>query len=191
MGDKGKNHRIAQAEEQNSHRSERGTRAWMSTGSQYLHELCRLGRISETNLSMSKKWKYYEVNRAVASPIEEQNRLAFQDNRLLWAVIATVLVLGALFLVYSSKPGITTQSVGGSRTAGQALSPPSNIPVKNGTTVFSISDSPQSYDISGVYVNISNVSVRNAATGNFSCCRSLPAGLISWRWQTSHRSWQT
>jgi DNA-binding transcriptional ArsR family regulator len=79
-----------------------------STVSQHLHELLASGRIIESKLSMSKKWKYYEVNMAVVEAAEqEQRRWNMRDNRLLWAALAVAVVFGALFFAMSHmKAGV-------------------------------------------------------------------------------------
>ncbi len=132
-----------------------------STVSQHIHELLKMGRIKESNLSMSKKWKYYEANRVVIEA-EEHNQRQGDYNRVLWGAIGMILVIGVLFFALSYKPS----GHAGTTSAMQALSPATaNIPIKNGTTVFSISDTPMSYNISGVYMNISGISVKSASTG--------------------------
>ncbi len=137
-----------------------------STISQHLHELLRAGRISESSLSASRKWKYYQVNVALAEAIENKGKWDPRNSsRLAWiaAALAIVLAAGTLAFYSGSRVGVGAPTT----TAVQELAATSNSLIGNGTTVFSISDSPETYNITGIYLNISSIAVRNASTGGF------------------------
>ncbi len=137
-----------------------------STVSQHLHELLESGRIVESNLSTSKKWKYYSINMAmVETKKQEQQRSGMPDNRLIWAALVSLTVVGLLVFTVFWHPAHTSPVSGTSSIS--AFSSPSNLtPISNGTTVFSVSDDPQSYNITDVYVSINSISVTSASSGN-------------------------
>lgn len=122
-----------------------------STVSQHLKELVSAGQIRLAD-DKPRKWKYYELNRGqVASPYAR----GFQMKSMYMPV-------GAVALIAILAIGLYLTGSGGVAVAQQVyIAPGSAVP--NGSTVFTLSDSPQYYNISAVFVTVTNASVRSTA----------------------------
>jgi DNA-binding transcriptional ArsR family regulator len=122
-----------------------------STVSQHLKELVSAGQIRLAD-DKPRKWKYYELNRGqVASPYAR----GFQMKSM-------YMPIGGIALIAILAIGLYLTGSGGVAVAQQVyIAPGSAVP--NGSTVFTLSDSPQYYNISAVFVTVTNASVRSTA----------------------------
>ena len=124
-----------------------------STVSQHIKELLRMGAIKEVDNPFIKKWKYYEPN--VAFNVAEVRESSIRQK--LAMPISAIAAIIIILMVYLTVRGTYVQAA--------QLSINSQVPV--GSTVFSISDAPPSYNISAVYINISSVAVHSITTGKW------------------------
>jgi DNA-binding transcriptional ArsR family regulator len=118
-----------------------------STVSQHLKELVESGEIRSAD-DRPRKWKYYQINRG---PVTSPYQSGFQVKRII-IPIAGILVIAVLAAGFYLS--------GGSRVAVAQqvyIAPGSSVP--GGSTVFSLSDSPQFYNISALFITVTNASV--------------------------------
>jgi DNA-binding transcriptional ArsR family regulator len=122
-----------------------------STVSQHLKELTESGQIRLVQ-DKPRKWKYYEINRGpVTSPYER----GYVMQRI-------VIPIAGIILVAILAIGLYHFGTGGVAAAPQVyIAPGSTVP--SGSTVFSVSDSPQSYNISALFITVTNVSVQTSS----------------------------
>jgi DNA-binding transcriptional ArsR family regulator len=120
-----------------------------STVSQHLKELVDSGEIRLAD-DQPRKWKYYEVSSArPQSPSDPRFQI-----RSIVIPIAGVILIAVLAI------GLYLSGSGGVATAQQVyIAPGSAVP--QGSTVFTISDSPQFYNISAIFITVTNASVRS------------------------------
>ncbi len=123
-----------------------------STVSQHLRELVDSGQIRQVG-DRPRKWKYYELNRGYP---QSPSHPGFQVRRIVMPIagiilMAVVVLAAGLYL-----------SGGGIASAQQVYVAPGSA-VPQGSTVFTLSDSPQFYNISALFVTVTNASVRGAS----------------------------
>lgn len=130
-----------------------------STVSQHLQELVDEGVIKQVD-DRPRKWKYYEINKNRYPPIQNNNN---QMPIKRWryaipiAVVAIALVLASLFYMSGSVQTTAAQQI--------YLAPGAAAPL--GSTLFTISDAPTSYNITSLFVTVDNVSIHSATTGKW------------------------
>ena len=119
-----------------------------STVSQHLKELVDTGEIRLVE-DQPRKWKYYEINRGAAySPYDRR-----------FPVRNIVIPIAVILLIAVVAIGLFSAGGSGVANAQQVyIAPGSAVP--QGSTVFTLSDSPQFYNISAIFVTVTNVSVR-------------------------------
>jgi DNA-binding transcriptional ArsR family regulator len=139
-----------------------------STVSQHLQELVDGGEIKPIE-DRPRKWKYYEVNRDYKY---SNGQKWYYQKRVLapLAIIILVAVLG--FAFYSGRaPGkgnlATASLLDNSQVNAKQvyLAPNSTAPI--GSTIFTVSDSPQLYNITALVVVVSNASIHSESTGKW------------------------
>jgi DNA-binding transcriptional ArsR family regulator len=122
-----------------------------STVSQHLKELQEEGKIRQVD-DKPRKWKYYEAVSRAPRP--------FSDPR--FEVRRIVMPIAGFILIAVLATGLYLWGVGGVATAQQVyIAPGSAVP--NGSTIFTLSDSPQFYNISAIFITVTNASVRTSA----------------------------
>lgn len=129
-----------------------------STVSQHLQEMIDEGIIKPVD-GRPRKWKYYEINRnAHYSNQNRDSQLPIKRWRyaLPIAVVAVLLVIAGVFYTYTNTQNVSAQQV--------YLAPGSSVPI--GSTLFTVSDAPTSYNISALYVTVDNASI-HSTTGKW------------------------
>lgn len=127
-----------------------------STVSQHLQEMVDEGMIKQVD-DRPRKWKYYEVNKNRGIYVHQESHAVKRWRYAIpIAVIALLFVAAALFYTSTSQNVVAQQVY---------LSPGSNVP--SGSTVFSVSDTPTSYNITGLFVTVDNLSIHSATTGKW------------------------
>lgn len=122
-----------------------------STVSQHLKELVESGKIRLAD-DKPRKWKYYAINRPNASPYDR----GFQMKSI-------VIPIGAVTLIAILAIGLYLSGTGGGVAVAQQvyIAPGSTVPT--GSTVFSVSDSPQFYNLTALFITVTNVSIRSTS----------------------------
>ncbi|MDE1865418.1 MAG: DUF4382 domain-containing protein [Candidatus Micrarchaeota archaeon] len=122
-----------------------------STVSQHLKEMVDSGQIRLAD-DRPRKWKYYELNRG---PVQSPYEPGFQVKRIVIPIAGIILIaVLAVGLYFSGSRGVAV--------AQQVyIAPGSAVP--HGSTVFSLSDSPQFYNISALFITVTNASVRSTS----------------------------
>ena len=126
-----------------------------STVSQHLQELEDAGMIKEVD-DKPRKWKYYEINRGYRM-IENQNRPQLKRIIIPVTIVLVIIALTVVFYTPNGSAYATAQRV--------YLAPGSTAPT--GTTVFTVSDSPQFYNISALFITVTNASIHSQSTGKW------------------------
>jgi DNA-binding transcriptional ArsR family regulator len=122
-----------------------------STVSQHVKELVDSGQIRQAG-DRARKWKYYELNKGYPSSPSHPN---FPATRI-------VIPIAGMILIAVLATGFYLSGSGGVASAQEVyIAPGSAAP--QGSTVFTISDSPQFYNISAIFVTVLNASVRSTS----------------------------
>jgi DNA-binding transcriptional ArsR family regulator len=127
-----------------------------STVKQHLQEMEWAGAV---RLVRSRKLKYYEASGNNYS-VSNSTQSAFNIKRIAIpiAIMALIVIIGIGYsAMTSNSPYSNAQQI--YMTAG------SNVPI--GSTIFTISDAPTSYNITGLFVTIQNVSLHSQTTGKW------------------------
>jgi DNA-binding transcriptional ArsR family regulator len=126
-----------------------------STVTQHLQEMENAGAI---RLVRSRKLKYYELNEYPSVKVMQPAANNMKRIAIPIAVIALIAVFGfAYYASSSSTPYASAQQV--------YVAPGSNVP--SGSTVFTVSDTPTFYNITGLFITIENVSIHSSTTGKW------------------------
>lgn len=126
-----------------------------STVSQHIQELVDAGKIRLVR-DRPRKWKYYEINRGDIMP--QHTDRWFYSKRVAIPIAIVLLALVSVFAYYSnSTKTISAQQV--------YISPGSTVP--DGSTIFTISDSPTLYNVSSLVITVDNASVYSVTTGKW------------------------
>ena len=133
-----------------------------STVSQHLQELMDSGSIRLVE-DRPRKWKYYEINKGRQtrgfSYYNSNYTKSLERAAIPIAVIAIALIVAVAFF------GMRNNLNSNPSAQEVYLAPGSTVPA--GSTVFSVSDSPQLYNVSALYVTVVNASVRSESTGKW------------------------
>lgn len=122
-----------------------------STVSQHIKELVDSGQIRQAG-DRARKWKYYELNKGAPSSPSHPN----------FPVTRIVIPIAGIILIALLATGLYLSGSGGVASAQEVyIAPGSAAP--QGSTVFTLSDSPQFYNISAIFVTVLNASVRSSS----------------------------
>ncbi len=133
-----------------------------STVNQHLQELMDSGSIRLVE-DRPRKWKYYEMNKTQPVRGYEYYQKGFDMKKVIvpLAIIVVALVAAAAFFGLRNNIGAASTP-----NAQQVyLAPNSTVP--SGSTVFTVSDSPQLYNISALFVTIDNASIHSESNGKW------------------------
>ena len=135
-----------------------------STVSQHLQELLDAGSIRLVE-DRPRKWKYYELNKGQQTKgfryynanYQKVGRALIPIAIIAIALIAAVAFFGLRNNLNSTVPNSNAQEV--------YLAPGSTVP--SGSTVFTVSDSPQFYNVSALFITVDNASIHSESTGKW------------------------
>jgi DNA-binding transcriptional ArsR family regulator len=122
-----------------------------STVSQHLKELLQAGEIRLAD-DKPRKWKYYQIN---SGPVSSPYQAGFQMKSIIIPIAGVILIAVLAIGLYHSG------NVGFAAAQQVYIAPGSAVPT--GSTVFSLSDSPQFYNVSALFITVTNASVQSTS----------------------------